>query len=99
MVGTTGGAVLLIVNIIFAGVLGIGVGGITCLVLRRPWGFKTSLIDAVLAVAVAVIAANVVSAIDNARGVFESRVGLVLAIAAISVVVEHLLRLVLRPSG
>jgi len=98
MIGTSGATILLLVNVIFAGVLGIGAGGLTCLVLRRPWSLKAALLDAVLAVVVAVIAAYAVSAIDNARGVLESRVGLVLAIAAASVVVRHLMRLALRSS-
>ena len=96
MIGTSGAAVLLLVNVIFAGVLGIVTGGLASLVLRRPWGLKAAIIDAVLAVVVAVIAAYVVSAIDDARGVLESRVGLVLAIAAGSVVLRHLFRLALR---
>jgi hypothetical protein len=99
MIGTNGAAVLLLVNIIFASVLGIGAGGLTCLVLRRPWSLKAALIDAVLAAVVAVIAAYVVSAIDNARGVLDSRVGPVLAIAAASVVVRHLIRLGVRSSN
>jgi hypothetical protein len=99
MIGTNGAAVLLLVDIIFASVLGIGAGGLTCLALRRPWSLKAALIDAVLAAVVAVIAAYVVSAIDNARGVLESRVTLVLAIATASVVVRHLMRLAVRSSN
>jgi hypothetical protein len=91
MIGTRGAAVLLLVNIIFAGVLGLGAGGLMCLVLRRPWRVKVALIDAVLGAVAAVIAAYVVSSIDNARGVLDSRVGLVLVIAACSVVLRHLL--------
>jgi hypothetical protein len=96
MIGTRGAAVLLLVNLIFAIVLGIGAGGLTCLVLRRPWGIKVALVDAVLASVAAVIAAYVVSSIDNARGVLDSRVGLVLVIAACSVVLRHLLSLGVR---
>lgn len=95
MIGTTGATLLFIADIVFATLLGIGAGGLTCLVLRRPWGLKAALIDAVLAAVVTVIAAYVVSAIDNARGVWESRVTLVLSIAAGSVVLRHLLRLAL----
>ena len=96
MIGTSGATVLLLANIVFASVLGIGAGGLTCLVLRQPWGLKAAVIDAVLAAVVAVIAAYVVSAIEIARGVWESRVALVLAIAAGSIVLRHLLRLTLR---
>jgi hypothetical protein len=48
--------------------------------------------DAGLTLVVAVVAACVVLAIDNARGVLESRVGLVTAIAVASIVVRHLIR-------
>jgi putative flippase GtrA len=96
MIGTTGAAVLLLVSIVFASVLGSGAGALISFVLRRPWGLRAALTDAVLAAVVAVIAACVVSAIDNARGVWESRVGLVLAIALGSVVLRHLFRLAFR---
>jgi hypothetical protein len=99
MVGTTGGAVLLIVNIVFAGLLGVGAGSLTSLLLHRPWGLKAALLDAILAVVVGVVAAYVVLTMDNARGVPQSRVGLVLAIAAASVVVMHLMRLAVRSSN
>jgi phage baseplate assembly protein W len=66
------------------------------LVLRRSWGLKEALIDAVIA---AVVAAYVVSAIESARGVWESRVALILAIAVASVVVRHLIRLALRSAN
>ena len=98
MIGTTSGAVLLIVNLVLAAVLGVGAGGLTRLVLRRTWGLNSALLDGALAAIVAVIAAYAVSAIDNARGVLESRVGLVLAIAAASVVVVDLMRLAVRSS-
>jgi hypothetical protein len=96
MIGTTGATVLFIINIVFAGVLGIGAGGLTCLVLRQPWGLRAALLDAVLAAGVALIAAYVLAAIEATRGVWGSLVGLVLAIAAVSVVVRHLIRLGLR---
>lgn len=99
MIGTTGASVLFSLNVLFAGVLGIGAGGLTCLVLRRSWGLKEALIDAVLAAVVAVVAAYVVAAIESARGVWESRIVLILAIAVTSVVVRHLIRLTLRPTS
>lgn len=92
MIGTTGATVLFLVDILFAGVLGIGAGGLTCFMLHRPWGLKPALIDAVLAAVVAVTAAYTVAAIDSARGAWESRVTLILAIAVVSVVVKHLSR-------
>ena len=96
MIGTSGATVLFVVNVLFASVLGVGAGGVTCFVLRRPWGLKAVVIDAVLAAVVAVVAAYVVSAIEISRGVWGSRVTLVLAIAAGSVVVRHVVRLLLR---
>jgi len=38
-----------------AGVLGIAAGGLGCLILRRPWGFKTAAIDAALAILVLIV--------------------------------------------
>lgn len=45
MIGTSGATVLFVVNLLFASVLGISAGGLTCFVLRRPWGFKAAVID------------------------------------------------------
>jgi hypothetical protein len=96
MIGTTGATMLFIINIVFAGVLGIGAGGLACLVLRQPWGVREALLDAILAAGVALIAAYVLAAMEASRGVWGSLVGLVLAIAAASVVARHLIRLALR---
>ena len=87
---------LFAINLVFAGLLGIAAGGFTCLVLRRSWGLKQALIDAVIATVIATAAAYLFAAIDSARGVWESRVALILAIAVASVVVRHLIRLALR---
>jgi len=92
MIGTTGGALLLIATIVFAGVLGIGAGGILCAVLRRPWNLKIVGIDAVLASTVAIIAAFILAEIEVSRGVWGSVVGPVWAIAVFSVIARHLLR-------
>lgn len=99
MIGTTGATVLFIINVLFAILLGIASGGLTCLVIHRPWGLKPALIDAILAAVVAVTAAYVVGAMDSASHVWESRVTLILVIAAGSVVVRHLIRLSLRSSN
>jgi len=96
MIGTTGAFVLFSINVLFAALLGMGAGGLTCLALRRYWGLKEALIDAVLAAVVAAVAAYVVAAIESARGVWESRVLLILGIAIASVVVRQLIRLKLR---
>jgi len=97
MIGTTGATVLLIANLVFATLLGIGVGGLTCLVLRRRWGLRAAIIDAAIALVVGAIAAYAVAAIETARGVWGSSVTLVLSIAAGSVVVRHLLGVLSRP--
>jgi hypothetical protein len=98
LIGTTGAAILFIVNICFASALGVGAGALICLLLRCRWDLKTAVIDAVIAAGVAVIAAYVVAAIEIARGVWESRVTLILAIAVGSVVLRHVLRPLLRSS-
>jgi hypothetical protein len=90
---------LFIINVLFASVLGIAAGGFTCLVLHRPWGPRPALIDATLAAVVTVIAAFVVGAIETASHVWRSRVTLILAIGAASVVIRHLMRLSLRSSN
>lgn len=96
MIGTTGATVLFSINVLLAGVLGIGAGRLACLALRRHWGLKEALIDVVLAAVVAAAAAYVVAAIESARGVWESSVALILAIAVAGVVVRHLFRLTPR---
>lgn len=96
MIGTSGVTVLFSINVLFACVLGMGASGLTCLVLRLPWGLKDILVDAVLAAVVAVIAAYAISAIDSARGVWESRVTLILTIAVGSVVVRHVIRFAIQ---
>lgn len=98
MIGTTGATVLLVINIVLASLVGVAAGGLACLALRRAWGPKTAVIDGVLAAAVAIVSAYVVASIDDARGVWDSRVGLVLAIAAASAAVRHLVQPAFRPS-
>jgi len=91
MIGTIGGAVLVVVNVLFAAALGVAAGGLACLGLRQSWGLKVALMDAGLAGLVAVIAGYVVATIEASRGVWGSRVILILAIALGSVVLRHLL--------
>ncbi len=93
MIGTRGATVLFVVFVLVASVLGVAAGGLTCFVLRRPWGLKAAITDAVFAPAVAVIALYVISTIEIARDVWESQGTLVLAIAAASVVLRHVARL------
>jgi len=70
MIGTTGGAVLVVVNILFAAALGIVAGGLACLGFRQSWGLKVGLLDGILAAFVAVVAAYVVAMIEASRGVW-----------------------------
>jgi hypothetical protein len=96
MIGTTGAAVLVLINLLLAGALGMVAGGLTSLALRRPWGIKAALMDAVLAAFVAIVALFIFASVDAARHAWTSRVTVILAIATASVVIEHLLR---RSSG
>ncbi len=99
MIGVTGGAILFSFNVFLACLLGIGISGLTCLVLRRSWGIKAALVDAVLAAVVAVASAYVISAIESARGIWESDVALILAIAGASVLVRHLISVARRSAN
>jgi hypothetical protein len=96
MLPTRIATVLFLVNIIVVSMLGIGVGYFTCLGLRQGWSRMAAIIDAALALVVAIISAYVISAIDAAHGVLQSRVTLILTIAAGSVFLRHLLRLSAR---
>jgi hypothetical protein len=99
MIGTNGATVLFVVNVLFAAVLGVCVGGLACLVVHQPWRLKVAVVDATLAAVAAVVAANVVSAIEVARGVWESRVAMILAIAVGCVIAKHVFGLLLRSSS
>ena len=92
MIGTTIAAVLFSINVLFAALLGIATGGLTSFALRRSWGLKEGLIDALLAAVVSVVAAYLVAAIESARGVWESHVALILTIAVAVVVARQFIR-------
>lgn len=94
MIGTTVAADL-IGELVFTGFLGIGTGGLLCMVLRRRYGLKDALIDTVLASVVTTIAAYLVSTIESARS-WDFIMILVLAITVGSVVLRHLLPLASR---
>lgn len=98
MIGTKGAAVLFVVNVLFASVLGVGAGGLACLILRRDWRLKTVLIDGGLAAAIAVLTAYIVATAEASRGVWESRVTLVFAVSIVSVLGRHILRSLLHSS-
>lgn len=92
MIGTNAATLLVIVNFIAAVVLGVVAGGLSCLVLRRSWGLKVATRDAALAAAMAIISVTVITVIDNALGILESRVALVMAVAVGGVIVRHVIR-------
>jgi len=98
MIGTIGAAVLVAVYLLLAGMLGLGAGGFLCFVRRRPWSVKVALVDAMIAVLVALVTTYVLAAMLASHGVWGSTVGPVLALAVASVVVRHLLLMGLRPS-
>jgi len=92
MIGTGTATAILVATVFLASLLGIAAGGLVGMLLRQPWSPKVAATDAVIAVVVMVIALFVVSAVDDARGVFESRVALVLSIGTASSVLRHLFR-------
>jgi uncharacterized membrane protein len=98
MIGTTGATIVIVVKLLFACVLGMGAGGLTCLVLRLHWSLLHSLIDFVLTAVAAIATAYVVFLIDTPRNIWEPRDGLILAIAVGGVVLRHSIRLSLRSS-
>jgi hypothetical protein len=97
MIGTVGGAVLAVISLLLAAVLGIGVGGLSSLGFRQSWGLKVALQDGLLAGLVAIAAAYLIGSFEAAHGAWGSRVLVwVFAIALSSVVLKHLLRFALR---
>ncbi len=99
MIGTTGATVLMIANLIVATVLGMAAGGLACLILRTPWGLKIAVVDAAVAAATAIVSAFVITSIDAALGISQSRVALLMVVAVASVIVRHLLRRTLRQAN
>ncbi|MGB6742034.1 MAG: hypothetical protein WBE38_00150 [Terracidiphilus sp.] len=97
MIGTGGAFVLAVVNILFATVLGIGIGGLASLGFRQSWRLKVALQDGLLAGLVALVAAYLIGSFEAARGAVGAHVVVwVFAIALSSVVLKHLLRFALR---
>ena len=76
-----------------AAVLGIGVGCLTSWLLKLGWRVTVAFTDAILAVGAALVWSWVIVAIDEANGVLQSRLTFVLAMASVSIVLRHLLRL------
>lgn len=91
VIGVTGAIVLAIENVIFAGVLGIAAGGVTCAVLRRSWSVKSAVVDALLAILVAGVAGYVLTVILSRFDVYPSLVLPIWGAAIVSVIGRHLL--------
>lgn len=83
----------MIVYMIFAGFLGIGAGGLCCLVSRRPWSLKAAAIDAAVAIFALIAAQSIEMKIDVPRGNWEPRDTLNFLIAAASALAWRLFRL------
>jgi uncharacterized membrane protein len=92
MLGTTGGAVLVCVNLLAIGVIGMLVGLLATLAMRKRWGGKVALIDLLTAIFAALLAGYSVSAVEAARGVWESRLGLIAILAIAAVLLIHAVR-------
>lgn len=97
MIGTTGAAVLVVINVLFASMLGIVAGGLSCAALRQSWSLRVAAIDAAFAAVVAVAAAYSIPAIESARGVSGSVVTLGVVVSIAGVVIRHFVRFALRP--
>lgn len=91
---------VLTVFVLPAAVLGVVAGGLTCLMLRRHWGIKTTVIDAVVASVTMVVSIYVLSAIYDALGTHStSDLPVALTISTFSVVAKHLVPPALRSSN
>lgn len=92
MLGTTTAYIIMIAEIMLAGVFGVAAGLVTCALLPRPWGLRAIGIDATFAMLVAIVVGYVVAERDMARGVWESNLWPVWTVAALSVVPLHMFR-------
>jgi hypothetical protein len=95
MIGTNGALVILIVNLLATGILGVvGVvtGLITSVVLRQRWRLKDGFTDAIVSGLTALVSASMLSIIDGVRGTLQSRVLLVILIAMATVVLTHVVQ-------
>jgi hypothetical protein len=96
MLGTTGGAVLVCANLLVIGVIGMSVGLLASLAMRKGWGMKVALVDMSTAIIAALITGYVVSSIEAARGVWESRLELIAIFATAAVLLMHAARAICR---
>jgi len=87
-----GGSVA-ITSLLIACALGVAVGGIASVLLRKPWGSDVALIDAAVGLGCAVAIVYGVTFLNRYGTAPYSPADVVLPVALGSVVVRHLLRL------
>lgn len=98
MLSTNAAAVLTLVTMIVACVLGVAAGLLACLVLRLPWGPKAAAIDVGVAAMVVIITGVVLAAIETVYHAEGSPLEVICMITIASVVVRHTIRFALRAS-
>jgi hypothetical protein len=76
--------------VLFAGLLGIGAGGASCLLMRRGWTVRTAIADGFLAAIVCFVVAYVWGKIASSKGVWDIPISLIFGIATASVPLRHL---------
>jgi hypothetical protein len=96
MIGTTGAAVLAIVNIFLAGILGIVTGGVACAMLRRRWSLKAAGIDVALAMVVFLVTVMVISEVQLRLTHWASALAPGFIAAAVAVIARHMWRTSIR---
>jgi hypothetical protein len=92
MIGVQGATFLVLIILIWISVGGVVAGALTCFVRRRRWGPKAALIDAAIALDVAIVLFFLATVVEGFLGVYESIPPMpVLVVAVASVVVRHVM--------
>lgn len=99
MIGTVGGAVLAVIGLGFAAVLGIRVGRLTGFGFHQSWGLKVALQDGAIAILLFVAATFGAAIIEGPKGDWDARTILIFAVALGSVVLKHLAQFALRSAN
>ena len=88
-----------LMSLAFVSLPAIGAGGLTCFLLRQPWGFKQAFLDAVLGNIVALAAVYGASLVQQAHGASDTTqpVALIFILALAGVAARHIIRFALRP--
>lgn len=92
MIGTVGADTLLLAYLAFVAILGIVAGGVTSYVLKKRWGVWWGAADAGLAVVGAVLAALIITKLDESGRAWESPIWVVFTAGVATVVGVHLLQ-------